>query len=479
MEKPLSQVVEKRLADDEDVTVRGITSDSRDVSAGDLFVACAGTVHDGHDFVADAVERGAVAICSERSVDVAVPNVVVGDLKRRQGELAAAFYDDPSARLGCIGVTGTNGKTSIAYFTAALIETGAFIGTIGWGSADKLCPSRLTTEDPITIQARLHALAERGHRWVVMEASSHALDQGRVDAVRFDIAIFSNLTRDHLDYHGTMQRYAAAKRSLFERKSLNAAVINVDDALGREIAASLDAGVDRIGVGADGDVSWSDVRYLEDGVSGTLTTPWGSAEFRIPVYGDFSIANVAAAVAASCLAGTSLGDAMNKITRLPHVPGRMQRVSGTHGPLLLVDYAHTPDALAAVLKAIRQHLTGTLICVFGCGGDRDRGKRALMAQAVEAGADRAIVTSDNPRSEDPEAIIRDVLKGFSSTYVRTEAVETEVDRASAIARAIATAGDNDIVLVAGKGHEGYQEIAGRRYPYSDLVTARQLLGGTE
>lgn len=467
MKKPLQEII----ADGGNTIISGIANDSRQVIPGDLFLAYSGEVHDGHAHVQEAVDRGAVAVCVERQVDVAVPSFICPHLKVHQGKIAARFYDDPSVALECVGVTGTNGKTSIGYFCAALLDDAAFIGTVGWGELGNLHETALTTENPVTVQRRLHELREIGFKSVVMETSSHALHQGRVADVSFDTAVFSNLTRDHLDYHGTMERYAAAKLKLFEMPSVSAAVINMDDPFGRHIAKAVNAEMISYGISTDTAVSWSDIKHESDGIKGCWHTPWGSSRFWIPLFGEFSLGNAAAALSVACLTGTPLDDVVTAMKNLPTVPGRMQMVPNIGGPRVLIDYAHTPDALEAALKASRMNLQGRLTCVFGCGGNRDQGKRELMAKAAESGADSIIVTSDNPRDEDPEQIIADIAKGFS----RCDEVLIEVDRETAVKRAIEKAGEGDVVLIAGKGHESYQEILGVRIDYNDFKVASRVL----
>ena len=465
-------------ADVPDVVLSGLTGDSRQVQPGDAFVACAGQAFDGHAFVPEAERRGAIAVLSERAVQATVPVAVMPDLASRRGQLAARFHGSPSERLTVVGVTGTNGKTTVAHSIAAAMPGAAFAGTVGWGFPKALAPAALTTEDAITVQARLRALLDAGANSVAMEVSSHALEQGRVQEVAFDVAVFTNLSRDHLDFHGSMERYAAAKKKLFQG-DLRAAVANIDDATGRSILAETRAaGVDSFGFGrAPGaDVSWSNVRYDAQGLAGTWHTPWGEALFEAPgFFGEFSLRNLAATLTAQCALGIPLDDAAASMSHLAPPPGRMQVAEEAGEPLTLIDYAHTPDALAAVLAAVRQHLPAAskrrLLVVFGCGGDRDRGKRAPMAKAAEAGADAVFLTSDNPRSEDPERILDDAMQGFREP----DRVHRMADRARAIEAAIGAAGAIDIVLIAGKGHETYQEIDGVRRPFSDLDHARAAL----
>ena len=453
--------------------VTGIASDSRRVSPGDLFLACAGEANDGHRHVRQAISRGAAAVCSERPISACVPTVVLSDLRVRQGEIAARYFGDPSAALTCIGVTGTNGKTSVAYQLASLLDDAAYMGTIGWGDISRLSRSRLTTEDAVTVQRRLGALRGEGRRSVAMEVSSHALEQDRVAAVQFDMAVFTNLTRDHLDYHVTMERYAAAKRRLFEMPCVDAVIVNVDDPFGRSLAAQSRAETIGYGESADAAVSWSDTGFHPHGITGRWHTPWGDSRFWLPLYGEFSLYNAAATLCAACLAGKPLDETVAEMRCMAPVPGRMQRAASPNGsaPAVFIDYAHTPAALVAALAAVRRHLGGRLICVFGCGGDRDPGKRPMMAKAVEARADAAIVTSDNPRTEDPDRIIADIVAGFASA----DFVSVEPNRPAAVRLAIERARPGDVVLVAGKGHEDFQDIAGRRIPHSDLRFAQAAL----
>ena len=464
------------LLDDEHapaVVVAGLASDSRRVRRGDCFIAYRGATFDGHDFAAAAVAAGAVAVISERPVEVGVANAVVAGVGRRLGDLARRFHGHPSAELAVVGITGTNGKTTVAYQIASAMNDAAYVGTLGWGSPPALCPSLLTTADPLSLQAQLRALKERGAEVVALEASSHALDQGRVDAVDFAVGVFTNLSRDHLDYHGTMQRYAAAKRRLFER-ALRVGVVNVDDAVGRAIADRLPAGMDCVEVGRKAALRWTEVSYHAAGLEGTWITPWGRERFSLPgLFGAFSLYNAACTVGACCALDMPLVDVVAAMAQLPGVPGRMQLVA--RAPTVAVDYAHTPDGLRAVLAAARAHLAarGKVIVVFGCGGERDRGKRAQMAQAAEAGADLVIATSDNPRGEDPERILDDVAAGFR----RPAAALRISDRRHAIATALECAGAGDIVVLAGKGHEQFQDIGGCKVPFSDAAVVREILGG--
>ncbi len=457
------------------IEVGGLSDDSRAVLPGDLFVAVRGEASDGHDHVSDAVSAGAVVVLAERELAAAgVPVVVAADLKRQRSALADRVLGQPSRALTCVGVTGTNGKTSIACFVAELVNMlgnrAGYMGTIGWGNPGALESSGLTTESAITVQKRLAAFRDDGLGWAVLEVSSHALDQHRVDGVSFDYAVFSNLSRDHLDYHEDFDSYGRAKARLFGFPDLNAAIINFDDDFGRALAAELAGRLIVIGYGSaeDAHVQWRDLEFHPAGVRGAFTTPWGDADFELPLFGTFSVANAAAALAVLCESGYPLADVVSALGRLSAVPGRMEFFPGA--PTLLVDYAHTPDALAKMLAALKPHIDGRLICLCGCGGDRDRGKRPLMAAAACEHADAVWLTSDNPRSEDPGAIINDMLSGVPESAV----VHIQVDRRLAIDEAVAWAAPEDLVVIAGKGHEDYQEVAGQRLPFDDRAIAAAI-----
>ena len=451
----------------------GLASDSRRVRPGDVFFAYRGSAHDGHDFAADAVAAGAVAVVSERPVAVGVPNVVMDGIGRRVGDFARRFYDAPSDGLDVVGVTGTNGKTTVAYNVARVAGATGYMGTLGWGVPPSVCAADMTTADPIALLGRLHAFKRQGLRAAALEVSSHALDQGRVDAVDFAVGVFTNLGRDHLDYHGSVERYGAAKAKLFERSLALGAVVNADDALGRSIIANLPSGTAVVSFGVGADVRWADLSYGLDGIAGRWRTPWGEDAFTLPhFYGAFSVYNAAATLAICCLLGMSQADVVDAMESLDAVPGRMQLAA--ESPRVVVDYAHTPDALHAALSAVRSHIAaeGRVILVFGCGGDRDRGKRALMAQAAERSADLVIATSDNPRTESPERILDDVAAGFRAPRELLRIA----DRRRAIATALRRARTGDVVLLAGKGHERYQEVGSERLPFSDVAVVNSLVG---
>ncbi len=467
-----------------DLRVRGMTLDSREVASGDAFVALRGTRGHGMDFAASAFAAGAVVIIAEADAEasqqpVAGPVVWIEGLRAGLGAIAARFYGDASQTLRVTGVTGTNGKTSTVQLLAQALDhlgrSAATIGTLGAGLAGSIDAGERTTPDAISLQRLLAGFLARGATDVAMEVSSHALEQGRVNGVNFRLAVFTNLTRDHLDYHGSMEAYAAAKRRLFHMPGLATAVINLDDAFGRQLAADLPADVARIGFAIDqaaAEVRASELEMHANGLRFLLRTPWGEGRVESRLLGRFNVSNLLAVAAGLGALGHGFEQIRAAVGELQPVSGRMSRLGGDAGrPLVVVDYAHTPDALEQALASVRAHCSGMLVCVFGCGGERDAGKRPLMAAIAERLADRIIVTDDNPRSEDGDAIVAAIMAGFGNPA----AVTRERDRGKAIRRAIVDARADDIVLVAGKGHEPYQEIAGVRHPFDDLKVAQAAL----
>ena len=458
------------------IVVGGLTSDSKRVRPGDLFIAYKGLRFDGHEYVDEAISRGAVAICAENSApnDCRVPWIRVKDVSQRRGEFASRFFQRPASNMSLIGVTGTNGKTSVAYGTASLLGTTACVGTLGWGIPPTLCASPLTTLDPIAMQECLANLKKQRIDRAVLELSSHALDQGRIDELDIECAVFTNLTRDHLDYHKSLEHYREAKLKLFQRDELQHAVVNVDDSTGRQIVEILDERrIPYFTYGSDqhADLRWSDIEFHATGLSGVWTSPWGTTPFSLPYFGSAYVENAAAMLLVGLYFELKLSDLVERMRALPSIPGRMEFVRKEKCPTTVIDYAHTPDALRTTLSAIRQHHSGNVICVFGCGGDRDEGKRPQMAQIAGELANTVVVTSDNPRSEPPQQIVEDILSGFDD---QNRAL-VEIDRTKAIQLAISLATSEDTVVVAGKGHERYQEIQGIRIPYSDRETLRNLL----
>ncbi len=460
-----------------DTLISGVELDSRRVSSGDLFLAVSGEVHDGRHFIEQAVANGAAAVAAEAPVAgfvdaIPVPLVEVPELRLELGPVASRFYRHPSHDLHMVGVTGTNGKTTtsrlVAQLGRRLGKRCGVIGTLGATLGEEIGEPGNTTPDPLSLQRQLAQWRDQGVFAVSMEVSSHALVQGRVNGIEFETAVFTNLSHDHLDYHGSMDAYSRAKMQLFATEGLQHAVINLDDEYALQVRSVVQAGVHVLTYSATGgpaDVRVEKPLFGPDGVRAELHTPWGSGIFTSPLPGDFNLANLAAAVSALVLAGEDLRALLGAVSSLHPVPGRMQTIPNELGFQVIVDYAHTPHALEQVLLALRSHVQGRLITVFGCGGDRDRDKRQVMGRLACHYSDRVVVTSDNPRSENPAAILRDIASGCSGDYALVE------DRAEAIALAVAEAESGDCVVIAGKGHEAYQIVEGERLPFSDEAEA--------
>ncbi len=462
------------------VPLADLTADSRNVKLGSIFVAYPGTVLDGRAFIADAIARGAAAVLWERKGFAwnerwGIPNLGVDDLRGRISGIAGHVYGNPSRQMWVAGVTGTNGKTSVSQWIAAALDglgrRSAVIGTLGNGLVGERAEAKNTTPDPIVLQRLLADYLRRGAHAVAMEVSSHGIDQGRVAGIAFDTAVFTNLTRDHLDYHGTMEAYGEAKSRLFRMPGLARSVINIDDAWGQRIAARLGADAITYGVAPGARLRASGVGLSGAGVRFRVDSEFGRGEVRARVLGAFNVSNLLAVLGTLVSADVPFDAALAAARALEPVPGRLERIGGGDRPLVVIDYAHTPDALEKALEALRPLISGErqLFCVFGCGGDRDAGKRPIMGAVAARLADQVIVTSDNPRGEDPLAIIRQVVAGIPGG---AEAVE---DRQVAIFSAVHQARAGDVVLLAGKGHETYQEIAGVRHPFSDRDVATAAL----
>ena len=469
-----------------DLMIRELTLDSRNVRGGDLFLAVPGANFDGRDHIADALKRGAAAVAYEvegaKVLPITdVPLIPVKGLAAQLSDIAGRFYGDPSRSLNLVGVTGTNGKTSVTQLVAQALDLlgqhCGIVGTLGTGFYGALQSGRHTTPDPIAVQATMTDLKKAGARAVAMEVSSHGLDQGRATALAFDVAVLTNLSRDHLDYHGTMQAYGEAKAKLFAWSDLRCRVINIDDEFGRTLAA--EKRESRLITYSLEDSSaylyCRDAVFGDEGVRATLVTPQGQHLLRSSLLGRFNLSNVLAAVGALLGLDYALDEILKVLPQLEGPVGRMQRLGGGAKPLVVVDYAHTPDALEKVLTALRPHAKGRLLCLFGCGGDRDRGKRPLMAEVVERLADGVLVTDDNPRSEVPTQIFDDIRQGFSAV----QNVRFVEGRGQAIAEIIANACADDVIVLAGKGHEDYQEINGQRQAFSDLEEAAKALAAWE
>jgi UDP-N-acetylmuramoyl-L-alanyl-D-glutamate--2,6-diaminopimelate ligase len=467
----------------EDREINGITQDSRCVEPGFLFIAVPGTVSDGRQYIGQAIERGGAAIIAEVGGEPVAfqgtPIFRVHGLVAHIGLIADRFFGESSKQLTVVGITGTNGKTTCAHLLAQALNRGqrrcAVLGTVGNGFPGALKPSTHTTLDPVTLHSILSELAREGATDICMEVSSHALAQDRVSGISFAGAVFTNLTRDHLDYHGSMDAYAQAKARLFEGDTLRYAVLNTDDPYGAALKARLDArGVPTLGFGS----STGDVRVLEaagttDGLTVRLQTPRGIITARTRFFGRFNALNLAAVVAALLFdEATPFAEIETLLSQADPVPGRMERFGGNGRPLVVIDYAHTPDALDKALRALREHTGGRLWCVFGCGGNRDTGKRPEMGRIAERLSDSVVLTDDNPRRESGDLIIADILQGM---HDRSHAVRVVRDRHEAISVALRSATADDVVLVAGKGHEQYQEIGEKRLPFSDQECVRTLL----
>jgi UDP-N-acetylmuramoyl-L-alanyl-D-glutamate--2,6-diaminopimelate ligase len=456
--------------------VSGVADDSRKVKRGDLFIAVRGWNSDGHDFLEAAAERGAAAAIVEDPKRTKLPALVVREGRRAAAVAAAVAYANPARNLTILGVTGTNGKTTTTSIMRHLFDDGsassASIGTLGVliGSEGEVLPGGggLTTPGPVELQRVLRALVDRGVRTVAMEVSSHSLDQRRVDGLEFDAAVFTNLTRDHLDYHGTMEAYLQAKARLLDYMKAGAtAVVNADAA---EWAALVTSNpVLRFALRETADIRAEDVRYTPRGSEWKLVTPRGSGEVALPLIGDVNVENALAAAATAFALGHDPQVIAIGLSTVPQVSGRLEIISTR--PTVLRDYAHTPDALERTLRTARAFTRGKLIVVFGCGGERDKGKRPIMGEIAERGADCAIVTSDNPRTEDPDAIIDDIEAGMRGTTH-----ERVTDRVAAIQRALDLAEEGDIVLLAGKGHETYQIRGTTSYPFDEKEIVKEMTG---
>jgi UDP-N-acetylmuramoyl-L-alanyl-D-glutamate--2,6-diaminopimelate ligase len=466
-----------------DRVVESIAYDSRRVQRNGLFVALRGEKSDGHQFVEQAVEKGATVIVTEHEVQSPRATcVVVDDTRSALADLAAIFYERPARRLKLAAVTGTNGKTTTTFLLKHICEKAGvrcgLLGTVRYEIGDRVLPAIRTTPESLDVQDLLAQMVNAGCKAAAMEVSSHALAQDRVRGIEWDVAVFTNLTQDHLDFHGTMEKYFEAKAALFtglaeqKAKTGATAVINIDDRYGAQLVDRLDekTSVITYGVGARADFRASNYHAEFAGTSYQLDARGKSYLVRVPLIGRFNVANSMAALAAASSMGISLREAILSLGRSPQVPGRLEAVPAKRQFQIFVDYAHTDDALLNVLKTLRELSPRKLIVVFGCGGDRDKQKRPLMARVADQNADFSIITSDNPRKEDPDAIIADAEKGFRSDHY-----EKITDRAQAIARAIELAQPRDIVLIAGKGHEAYQEFADHTVPFDDIQVARRAL----
>ncbi len=488
--KALSELLAPWLSESNDswatIPVKHLELDSRKIKSGDTFVAIIGHAIDGRNFINTALERGANAVvaqaCEQHSHGSVewlndVPVIYISHLDKHLSQLAGNLYGLHKSRL--IGVTGTNGKTTITQLIAQWIELlgqrAAVMGTTGNGFLNDLAPAANTTGSAIEIQAQLHHLANQGADYTALEVSSHGLVQGRVKKLAFDVGVFTNLSRDHLDYHGTMEEYARAKFSLFTEHQCENAIINIDDKVGKEWSTKLPhaVGISLKSVPETERALWAThVQYAETGITLTFDGYWGTGELHVPLIGEFNASNVIQAFAALLSLGFEKEQLVQTAPTLKPVLGRMELFQASDKPKIVVDYAHTPDALEKALLALRVHCNGKLWAIVGCGGDRDKGKRPMMASIAEKFADRVILTDDNPRSEDPAEIVQDMLVGMNKP---NEAI-VEHSRFLAAQYAINNASSEDIILLAGKGHEDYQVLASETVHYSDRESAQTLLG---
>jgi UDP-N-acetylmuramoyl-L-alanyl-D-glutamate--2,6-diaminopimelate ligase len=466
-----------RLIGAGDPEITELAYDNRLAGPGSLFFCVPGYTRDGHEFAADAVDRGAAALVVERELALPAPQLLVSSVRAAMAAAAARFYGDPTAELVVAGVTGTNGKTTTAFLLRSLLEADGrptgLLGTVKSVVAGAEHEVQRTTPEAIDLQRSFRQMADGGDRACVMEVSSHALALHRADAIHFAVAVFTNLTQDHLDFHPTMEDYFAAKRLLFTagegRPGPPVSVVNVDDRYGARLAAGLEGAV-TYALGAEADYRASDVDTALDGSQFVVHTPDGPLSLRSPLRGEFNVSNVLGALAAARALGVPAQTCAEAIATAGQVPGRFETVNEGQPFAVLVDYAHTPDSLENVLRAARGLTASRLRVVFGCGGDRDRGKRPQMGEIARRLADDVIVTSDNPRSEDPEAIIAEVLEGSGGD------VAHDADRRAAIAQALGNAEAGDVVVIAGKGHEQGQEFAdGHKIPFDDVTVAREIL----
>lgn len=484
-----------------ELKITGLSIDSRQIKNGDCFVALKGNMTDGANYMQQAIDQGAVVALVDETSDVTIDAPKVGipvlwikNLSSTVSKIAGRFYSYPSRKTKLVAFTGTNGKTTCSRLYAQLISdidavnqeiNAAYIGTTGYGlindqsiqldndaSIKKEKNIGLTTPDAVSVQRIMAELTHLGANYIAMEASSHSLVQHRIADLDINTAVFTNLSRDHLDYHKDLESYAAAKAKLFAMPSIETAIINIDDKVGRKIAADLNADIRLLTFSLENkqaDVHCTSICMSIEGIDATIVTPWGDGRLRSPLVGDFNLSNLLTVITVACSQGYSLSKCLPVVPQLAAVPGRMEMVSMDYKPKVIVDYAHTPDALEKVLSALKSHCSGQLWVIFGCGGDRDTGKRSQMGKVADTYADRVVITNDNPRNEIPEQIVEHILQGIDGE------VTIDLGRASAISNSIKQANDDDIILIAGKGHENYQIVGNQRLPFSDYEQAMLAL----
>ncbi len=469
-----------------DIAVHGLANDSRKVQPGDLFLAAPGITVDGRKFIKAAEEKRAVAVLCDPPVpdeEIGIPVLEINSVRQLTGAIASRFYGDPSEKLLVVAITGTNGKTSCSHFIAhalsSLNSRCGVIGTIGVGVPDDLQQTSMTTPDALDLQRYLAAFVEDGCSAVTIEASSHGLEQGRLNGTQVDTAIFTNITRDHLDYHPTFNDYLGAKKSLFRFEGLKVAIINIDDESSESLLHSISEKVDiyTVSISDPGaSISASDIKPSESGFDFQLSTPWGDAPIQSGLIGLFNVTNLLTVTAVLGAQGFSIEQISTALSQVQTVKGRMETLGKPGGPVAIIDYAHTPDALEKALIAARAHCRGKLWCVMGCGGDRDIGKRPIMGGIASRLSDYLVITDDNPRSESSEKIADDIYQGVKSCLDSQATATIEIDRKTAIIGALGAAQPGDIVVIAGKGHEAYQEINGERLTYSDHAVVGEFFG---
>lgn len=479
-----------KLIGDGETELTGVETDSRSISEGQLFICLRGHTVDGHLFAPQAAAAGAAALIVERELDLPLPQILVKDCRLAMAVIANLFYGYPSHSLKLIGVTGTNGKTTTTYLIEQILNdqsmTTGVIGTIERRFNGQSFPMTSTTPQTLQLQRYLGEMRDVGSQYCAIEVSSHALEQGRVKGCRFRTAVFTNLTQDHLDYHETMSRYAAVKGLFFSRlgnvysseeSERSYAVLNADDAISAEYADLTAAEVVTYGIDKEADVRASNIRITAQGTTFHVNTFRGEADVTLQMAGKFNVYNALAAISTVLIEGVGLAAITASLSAIPGVPGRVEAVHAGQAFAVIVDYAHTPDGLENVLRAVRQFAENRILCVFGCGGDRDRSKRPLMGNIAVKHADYAIITSDNPRTEPPELILKDIEDGLIKSNIDPSSYELLADRKAAIQKAVEMASPGDVVLIAGKGHETYQDINGVKYPFDDRKVAKEAIRG--
>ncbi|MED5020313.1 UDP-N-acetylmuramoyl-L-alanyl-D-glutamate--2,6-diaminopimelate ligase [Paenibacillus chibensis] len=473
-----------------DITITGLQTDSRKVAPGDLFICLPGYTVDGHDYAAKAAEQGAAALVVERQLDIDLPQVIVKDSRYAMAVMADAFFGSPSSHMKMIGVTGTNGKTTTTYLIEKMmndhgVNTG-LIGTIQMRYGGRTFPMSGTTPEALELQRSLDDMSAGGVQCCVMEVSSHALEQGRVKGTDFRTAIFTNLTQDHLDYHKSMEEYRAAKGLFFSRlgnkfshqkNQRKYAVLNLDDEASQYFAKVTAAEVITYGLDEKADVRASEISITAQGTHFHVDTFKGSADIQLRMVGKFNVYNALAAITAGLLEGLELDSIKQSLESVPGVDGRVESVDEGQPFAVIVDYAHTPDGLENVLKTVNEFAKGRVITVFGCGGDRDRTKRPIMGKIAAKYSDMVMVTSDNPRTEDPDLILKDIEAGLLEDSVSEDKYQLIVDRRAAIQKAIEMASPDDVVLIAGKGHETYQILGHTKHDFDDRIVAKEAIRG--